>query len=166
MNYIKQTDDFSCGPVAIFNVLVALGVNADLNKIKARCKATYDDGTLYNFLSSSLARSLPNSFTFRFSKYPTFEKIKSHVKTGLPVIICEYWNNGGNDGEHYFTVVGMEGHNFKITNRASNVEIITPRMLKTTLIKYHSLEITSICPLAWFVFPAKRNSRRLYSHYI
>ncbi len=139
-SYIFQTDDYSCGPVAIYNALTALGhPPRSMRWIRTDCDPHPDYGTLHANFSQALQKYLPDSVNCEYIRHPNYEQVRDHVKRGGVVIICEHWKESARDsGEHYYTVVGMEGHNFLAANRdnCKNVQVITARNLKVSLIQY------------------------------
>ena len=173
-SYIFQTDDYSCGPVAIYNTLTALGHPPRCMRwIRADCDPHPDYGTLYDNFSKALLKYLPDSVNCEYIRQPNYEQVRDHVKGGGVVIICEHWKESARDsGEHYYTVVGMEGHNFLAANRddCKNVQVITARNLKVSLIQYQLNEYPVNCqhkateddliyPTVWLLSNTRKRKR-------
>lgn len=72
--YVKQFDDFSCGPIAIINVLKFLGMPTNLKqltKYKKACKTTSYHGTFEDDLNEALHRLIG-----KYAKVNQLEKKK------------------------------------------------------------------------------------------
>ena len=155
-SFVVQPDDYSCGPIAIYNALIALGNPPNsMRWIHAGCDPHPDYGTLHETFNKTLEEHLPNDVTCKYLRYPSYHQVSDHVKSGGVVIVCEHWERTTLDtGEHYYTVIGIEDGDYLVANHNpngkkspshKNVTIIKPRELKTSLIRHKLDEYPPNC---------------------
>ena len=116
--YVQQPNNYSCGPVAIYNALIAIGKPPrSIRQIYKDCDPHPDYGTLFTNMHNTILKHLPNDVECEYIQQPEYTKIKSHMEDGGVVIICEHWETTPIvTGEHYYTIIGMQGENFLVTN--------------------------------------------------
>src|SRR3990167_4439791 len=122
--YVRQTDTFTCGPVAILNALKWSGCDCikskHLRKIieHSRCKFKHN-GTFSYYLDQSLRHFGKRRFRVRFSFYPSLNSIENHLrKSGGSIIIADLFVKGGRRFGHYslITNVSKSGKSFTAVN--------------------------------------------------
>jgi len=102
MAFIKQPDDFSCGPVAIVNVLKWLGRKVGhryLPKLRTLCGTTKDGTIPYNF-ALTLIREVSDFGSVRKVK-PSIRTLDSHLSKGGIVVIGYNYSVGKSEDAHY-----------------------------------------------------------------
>lgn len=100
--YLKQLDDYSCGPIALLNTLIWSGCknisHKDLVEAEERCN-TDKDGTYDSDLNSAL-RSLQFNYSVVKPRNVNFKRMQDHLKLG-GAIIGAYKETGGLKEWHY-----------------------------------------------------------------
>jgi hypothetical protein len=130
--YVKQRDEFRCGPVAIVNVLKWMGCDATAKLIPGLCKelrVTKDYGTSESDLERALARRGKGKFSIRKDTHTSLKKIEARIREGMAVLLI-YSHNGlphnlNKDGEKWWhivlvTGVSENGATFYIANYRTN----------------------------------------------
>ncbi len=175
--YAKQYDDYSCGPIAIFNALIALGHTPNSNRwIYKRCDPNPDYGTLYTTFDRTLCEWLPSTVQCEYIKCPEYKTIRDHLKAGGVAIICEHWQESAvKYGEHYYTIIDIDNDKFLVANRNETVgkivQLISARDLKVSLIQHkldayppncqhETVEDDLIYPTAWLLSKKKSRKRK------
>ena len=156
MRYVRQRDQYSCGPIAIMNALKWAGLSATyrthFHKIRSLCKTTMSWGTTPKNMTVTLEK-YSKCLSFTTKSLVTLKEIDKHLAAGGAVIL-EYWflddEMGYYDG-HYVFVFREREHNFIIVN-AIDVPVTYPcsrDMLKSILSckKYRHTG----SPSAWFL---------------
>lgn len=125
MNYIKQTDTFSCGPIAIANARIFQGhLKASVEFYSDFVKCKPPNGTkISNFWG--LARNL--GYTRIYS--PTLDKLHAILDRGDAVII----NHGDKKRRHYSLIIDRTSVSYGIVNHYCGATL-TP-VHKTTFIQ-------------------------------
>lgn len=139
MRFIRQRDQYSCGPIAIINALKWAGAyltyKSDFKKIKNLCKTTISWGTTPENISKVLS-VYSEHINFEVKALITLKIIDKHLKSGGSVIL-EYWFNedGVYDG-HYVFIFRKDGHDFIAVNNMNGAPAAQPctrQMLKSML---------------------------------
>ncbi len=134
--YATQLDPYSCGPIAIYNALVALGEpRKSIRLIRKDCDPHPDYGTLYTNFNQALRDHLPPNVECEYIKHPDYRQIRDHIQRGGVAIICEHWQDDHGDGEHYYIILGVQGNKFIIANRGDS-QPLTLRGLRESLVKH------------------------------
>ncbi len=124
MNYIKQTDTFSCGPIAIINAMIfqefEIGLDS-LEQLSKAMKCVSPNGTkIRNF--SKHAQGLDYTRVYK----PTIEKLNEILDRGDAVII----NHGDKKRRHYSLIIDRTTASYGIVNHYCGATI-TPVHKKT-----------------------------------
>jgi ABC-type bacteriocin/lantibiotic exporter with double-glycine peptidase domain len=115
MELFKQKDKFSCGPIAILNVLNILGKNKQysyLKKLQKLCNCTEKHpGTSWNDLTNTLIHLNLDNWTV---KDPNLDSLDYHMDKGYVPIIM-YRVNDLHEG-HWATVLKRTKKYYQIIN--------------------------------------------------
>lgn len=164
MRYVAQPDDYSCGPIAILNALKWAGLDASLREslpfLQFGCR-TIDPETPHDLESNGttdtdfdrvLRYVLKGKFRVRRKKHPKLSDIENHCMGGGAVALSYYWNEGGEFGDHFCFISGMEKGRFVIANdhHAKTKNAVLIRSAKT-LCRW--LRVHGDDPIAWFLTP-------------
>jgi predicted double-glycine peptidase len=113
LNYIKQTDTFSCGPIALINARIfqgtlEKGTNEEIFRkytLKTNCESP--DGTpIQDFWRVAKLYKFPRIYK------PTLEKLNSLLDLGHGVLI----NHGDKKRRHYSLIIGRSATKYDIVN--------------------------------------------------
>lgn len=122
MKYVKQPDGYSCGPVAIINVLKWLGrpaTLADLPKIQRRCR-TDKSGTHDTYLTLGLVKSIKGYGTWEGAG-PNIRVLRNHLKAGGVAIIGYFYHIRGKEHGHYVVCIKYtKSGNYVLINEADH----------------------------------------------
>lgn len=150
--YVKQPNQYSCGPTAILNALKWAGLDVTLQHhplLEFSCRAEDSDDDEFGILDHDFDRVLrwagKNVFTVRRSKTPTLEVIREHLKNGGSVCLGYSWTE--ELGGHYAFIAGLDRGLFMVIN-----DHIFDKKRRTakTIQKWLSNK-TSDAPIAWFL---------------
>lgn len=140
MRFVRQRDNFTCGPVSIFNALKWAGFSSTYKqhffKIKFYCKTTYDWGTTPENITKTLSK-YSKYLSFSRKELITLKEIDVHLNNG-GAIILEYWFKEANklyDG-HYVFIFRENEHDFIAVNGMEGPLTVQPcprNMLKGML---------------------------------
>lgn len=138
VRFLRQKDQYSCGPVAVINALKWAGLpltyKSDFKEIKTRCKTTADWGTTPHNISKVLSQY--DELSFEIKQLITLKDIEEHLLSGGAVIL-EYWFKDETlyDG-HYVFIYEREGNDFVVVNHMSDgsaVQVCSRQNLKSML---------------------------------
>ena len=116
--FIKQYDDYNCGPVAIVNALKWAGVkatHAHVKKFNCICKTTEDMGTTI----SAIHKALDGTKVFKIVRLynPPIKRIDEHINRGGAVLYGSTKVKTGNAYEgHYALIVSRSENRFGVCN--------------------------------------------------
>lgn len=119
--WIKQPDNYSCGPCAIINACKWLGIKSTLDDVQHFafiCNSTYDVGTLEPDFDRAL-RVIVGFYTkIRHEKSPRADRLFKHLnesEDNAAIVMC-YYHNGD---AHYYFITGVPGSKnvFRCVNR-------------------------------------------------
>lgn len=118
--YVKQTDLFSCGPIALINVAKYYNFNLtkkDLSWIRKECRCSLGTKTtkLHEVMKYQLGHELGISSSTSFSA----KEIREWVSQEENVAIIAYaWRERNKQGAHYITIIDfdIERNKFVIVN--------------------------------------------------
>jgi len=117
--YIRQRDQFSCGPVAVINTLKFLGCNVtykSLPLVQRLCKCKSPDGTNPEDLEQALSVF---GISFKRKIKPSLKDIDNHIKNH-GAILLNYCISIG----HYSLCIGKNGkNNYTLVNDLDDVTI-------------------------------------------
>ena len=155
--YIKQRDQYRCGPVAVINTLKFLGVSItykSLPIIQELCKCANPHGTdRYDF--ENALKKLGVKFERRVR--PTLKDIDRHINKGGAILMDYYL--GYEDGHYALCIGRKDKENYLLVN---SDEGPTVAECHRTVYKYMS---EWCCldqePWCWFVFPEEINEQRI-----
>lgn len=119
MRYCLQPDNYTCGPVAIINLLKWLGVRAtlkgDLAPMKELTWCTSEEGSEDTFIER-LAKlySSAHGCTFQKRKNPSIKTVRNHLRKGGSIIWL--YDVRGEFVAHYTFIYGWNESYYKIAN--------------------------------------------------
>jgi len=124
MRYVKQRDKYSCGPVAIMNVLkwagYAFNYEDSLPVLQKLCKCISVTGTKHaNFdRALRLVTSRFKVFKVRRVHRPKLWQIEEHLREGGLVILNYYWRKDEEGHRHFMLLDGVSdsGKSFSTIN--------------------------------------------------
>jgi hypothetical protein len=117
MRYVKQTDRFRCGPVAIVNAIKWSGGTAtrkSLPTIDEQCHCKAPGGTMPTNLAKAIAK-YGDLFTAKRYFNPPKEKLDKHLDHGGAAIL-RYMIGKPEYHGHYIFIAGKEGERYLICN--------------------------------------------------
>lgn len=156
MRFIKQKDQYSCGPIAIMNALKWAGLHTTYKthfyKIKSLCKTTILWGTTPDNMTTTLLKH-SKYLSFTTKSLVTLKEIDKHLNAGGAVIL-EYWfkDEGMNlyDG-HYVFIFRERGYDFIAVNAIGiSVAQPCPRDMLKSMLSCKKYRHTG-SPSAWFI---------------
>ena len=139
--FVRQFDDYSCGPIAIFNALQSLvGECRYYRWIHRDCDPHPEYGTMYTPFNHTLHKWVSPYADIEYYRQPDYMTVRNMITNGWIAIVVEHWEEKQESGEHYYTIHGMNPDgNYIVTNAEkthSSVSIKTPRQLRTSLLPY------------------------------
>ena len=130
--YINQPNNFTCGSVSVYNLLVWLDQpikRKDLKEITLFCKTNSKYGVWVEDLNRAIKKYTKNIAKFRRIKYKKVEQSKKFLNNGGALIILFF--QGTNS--HYGLFIKEEKHLF-IINVGMNVRLeITKKELENVI---------------------------------
>lgn len=122
--YVKQRDKYSCGPVALMNILKwggsLLSYDDQRDPLTTLCKCTSDDGTKWGKFDQALRKvsKRHKGFTVEKVRRPTLTEIEEHLRAGGALVLNYHWQYRGKEDRHYSIVVGVSdsGRSFRVVN--------------------------------------------------
>lgn len=128
VRFLRQRDQYSCGPIAILNALKWAGLQLtykdNFKQIKKLCKTTASWGTTPENITNVLSKYTEH-LNFEIKALITLKDIERHLKKGGAVIL-EYWfkeNLDIYDG-HYVFIFQIFGKDFVVANGIDGKEAI------------------------------------------
>lgn len=116
--YVKQYDDYSCGPIAIFNILKWCDERPQYRLIKQICNPDVHLGTVHANFCKALQHFLPQHVSVRYLIQPDVDVVVQHLMVGGVAIVCEHWTADDVEGEHYYCVAASKDtDSFVVINR-------------------------------------------------
>lgn len=117
MRYVKQRDSYSCGPIALLNILKWSGLRKtykDLPILQKECKC--NNGTWPEDLQKAV-KKYSNLKSFSRRK-PSILKIDQHLKRHGAVILVCYWSDEWDEEieGHFITIVGCKDKEYVCLN--------------------------------------------------
>lgn len=107
MNYIKQKDTHSCGPIALINAQIFQGKpHHSLELMSLSCNCEFPHGTKIKDFSN-VAKKLKYTRVYR----PTIEKLNDILDRDYAVII-----NHGDKRRHYSLIISRTNNAYNIVN--------------------------------------------------
>jgi len=107
--YIRQQDEYSCGPHAIINAMKWLGMPAtaaDLPRLKEECHTTVGGGTWPKDLNIAIRKNIPR---VRWIIGPSLPQLDHYLSQGRAVILgYSYQQDDGVEDAHFTLVIGNE----------------------------------------------------------
>ncbi len=154
MRFVKQRDNYSCGPIGVINALkwagFPLSYQKHFRKIKKKCKTTRSWGTLVDRISVALDWYV-GQIEYEREQLVTYRRLLRHLKQGGSAIL-EYWfkeDNGTWDGHYVF--IFMEDGEFVVTNplEGGTKEVVSADYIKAAL-RCRKYRVTG-SPSAWLI---------------
>lgn len=116
MRYLKQQDDYSCGPIALMNILKWLGhrvLYKDLPKYKQLCYC--DDGTWAADLESAMCE-----YFEPVDIAPSITAMDKHLVSGGIVLFGYEYEIGKRECAHWVLCTEKRGNGYLLVNEASH----------------------------------------------
>jgi len=112
MRFVRQRDNYSCGPVAIMNVLKWAGhpinYQDSISQLQRLCNCRPKDGkgTMHSDFDRALRKIADRlgSFKVRRVHRPALSEIEEHLQAGGLVILNYYWRKKG-EGYRHFSIL-------------------------------------------------------------
>lgn len=135
--YVRQRNNYSCGPVALLNALKWAGRKCsykDLCAIQAQCRTTKQGTPFLDMVYA--ARLYKGDFSVVARHHVTLAKIDAHLKNGGIVILGSVSTLRSADNYHYFLITEKVGLKHESSYRAVNFDKrATLRLVSSKLIK-------------------------------
>ena len=118
--YVRQWDDFSCGPIAILNALKWAGVRAsikrDYKRLLVLTKCSFPNGVCRFYLAPALYKN--REFFVRRPRGATMRTVENHLRSGGVVLLSYGIYGDGKRRGHYtlLTRVSETGRSFTTIN--------------------------------------------------
>jgi hypothetical protein len=117
--YVKQTDEFRCGPVAVINAVKWAGGNLtkkDLPRLTKMCECTFSNGTKVRNLQKALKR-YEKFFRITMLFDPPKARLDKHLLQGHAAIMdyTDFWDKEAFLG-HYILIVEKKDNYYTICN--------------------------------------------------
>ena len=169
MRFIKQPTNYSCGPTALYNLLIWANQHRKeltFRKIHQMCDCQLPNGTQFNKFNQTLNEicRLANIKLNNFIVNPLISQITNQIDNGGVVLLEFHWENKGENGEHYVLLLDRNSEGINMVNSdGSNskqpvVEFVSNRKIKTMLMPYeyapntkYSDPFDNIYPKVWFL---------------
>ncbi|MFA5024119.1 MAG: C39 family peptidase [Patescibacteria group bacterium] len=150
IRYVKQRDEYSCGPIAILNAMKWLGkpvTYKDLARLKDICCCRSPNGTWPKVISVVL-KILKIKYLYKAK--PSIKEIDKHLDDGGSILLVHYYNITRG---HYVLCIGKTEKYYTLINDGMNNTIT--RCHKNTMKKMlHTKHKTlrQYGPCCWFIF--------------
>lgn len=147
--YIKQRDEFSCGPVAIINALKWAGHDYTyqaLPTIRRLCRCK-DEGTHSENLTRGLEKlKKRNKLKFKYNdlEYPTLLKIDKHLKKGSLIFL---YRENNQDIGHYIFINSKKENWYSVVNYSKKTKGKMHRKTLMRLVKNRFFDMPSV----WYI---------------
>lgn len=105
MNTIIQPTLSSCGPTAILNLGLKLGIKLNFKSLKKDCR-TDKDGTFHK----DLLKTVSNYFIFKEKKYKNFSSLKKDLYNNYIILGYDYNLKNGETEGHY-ALISLSNNN-------------------------------------------------------
>lgn len=116
MRYIKQRDDYSCGPVALINILKWLGrkcTYTDLAMVKRLCNCNQNGTNSHNMENALRVLGIKGKHV---SNLNLLEAVK-HLEEGIILLDAFISEDEDNiENYHYFLCVDYDDYHFHVIN--------------------------------------------------
>lgn len=125
VRYVKQRDKYSCGPVAVMNVLKWVGVEFNyqerIDVMRRVCECRPPNGTKHAAFDRALritAELLPVDLRVRLVYKPKLGQIEEHLRAGGIIVLNYRWRRGGEGARHFMLVTKISdtGRSFLVVN--------------------------------------------------
>ncbi len=151
IRYVKQRDNFRCGPYAIVNLLKWMGVNATTKTVHLFCvlMKTNQKGTRRSDMTKALS-CFKSMIKFKHKTRPTAQDLRDHVsKGGSAIVLNRWWDMKLGPVGHYFLVDRCTDKGFNCVNYATGK---TERFLSyKTMDVVLAAEAGGRCSKAWMI---------------
>ena len=157
IRYIHQQDEYSCGPVALANILKWAGHKATLASLPALrklCKCHPKTGTNKEDLEVAL-KAL--GIKFRRDIGPTLKEIDQHIDGG-GVLLINYCIAIG----HYALCIGRQKKTYTLVNAFDNVTLSD--LARNDLRYMLEWWLDGEEHWVWFIYPSKLSETKVKTH--
>ncbi len=124
----------TCGPVSVYNALLALGVERSLAKIRKDCGTNGDEGTTEHGLKQAIERAGLTWTELAAGWDEAYTQLHEHLRDrGAAILLTE-------GGDHWEAGIGVSGPRVLVFNgdrlqnpdnrQANGVNVLTKRQLK------------------------------------
>lgn len=140
--YIKQRDNFRCGPVLVLNTLRWAGLDVPYNYVydlTEKCECTVPEGTQFTEFNRTLREEAEGILDITMVRRPSITRIEEHLHNGGAVAVN--FKTGSRFRERHYallTDVSAGGKYFGVVNGFSNRPAYT-RMSRERLFRQHLL---------------------------
>lgn len=115
--YIKQKDDFSCGPIALLNVRLWAGQSVSYKQNYKECRVICkcsEEGTQRSHFQRALNHFAPNSYDVYTNSYLNIRDLANHIKADGIAVLMHYFPNAWYS--HFCLVTGRQGDDWVVIN--------------------------------------------------
>ena len=142
--YVKQTNNYNCGPTAIYNLLLwgdSVNWKNNYRQLNQICNPVPEFGTGYLSMNFTIRRAIEDTPVklVNIKIQPKYQEVKDHLYNGGSVIINFHWRKDEKNGEHYvFIDECNENGGFVINDCPDNPARVhySDRKIKLLLSKY------------------------------
>lgn len=158
IRYIKQPDDYGCGPTAILNTLKWAGEKVTLKKhyraLVIKCRSKDPDGNEFSGTTTRDFQSVLNYvgkkiFDIKFLIQPKIKRMKKELKLGNAIILLHL---NPDNTSHYTLIISNEGENFVSVNAFKDSETVS--IISSDVIEFWTKKSKHM-PLAWVITKKK-----------
>lgn len=153
MRYIKQRDNYSCGPVALANAMKWAGSKDSASALRKHfipiCNCTPEDGGTRPWDLHSALETI-DIISFDKIEYPSLQDLDDHLDGGGIVLLRVRYEDGG----HYFLCTRRTPQMYEVINRKSDHKtkaLVSRRTMDKDIAYIDSFIGGSYYAVAWMI---------------
>lgn len=91
MNYIAQPNSFTCGPIALYNLLISLNIKCSFKELVKLCQCYDENGTNINDFNNTITK-INNKYRIDIKQItPTIDNIDNILlNNGIVILLYHY----------------------------------------------------------------------------
>lgn len=109
--YVKQRDEYRCGPIALLNALIWAGQDVsyekDIDRLTEKCHCSRLKGTYHINFYKALRQVGKKVFDVNLIWNPSIKLVDQHLQSGGSIIINYRWQAPHQDSLHYASLVDI-----------------------------------------------------------
>lgn len=159
--YIYQTiswNSYQCGSFVLYNTLIRLNRQPDLNVLIRLCNADQEEGTDADAFNNAITFINESENVRIVPTEPKIKNIQNIILQGESIIILFHWEENDNNGEH-FAMIETTNDYYSKSNREIKFKIINYSFDEP--IKWVDTEELKILLLP---FVKKQNNGKIYTY--